>query len=43
MIRAVGTYHPRKKMSLGENLAESHAYDLIRDSGETLGDSEKSR
>ena len=31
----------RKKTSLEESLAESHAYNLIQDSGETLGDREK--
>ena len=31
-----------KKTSLGETLAESHAYSPIRDSGETLGEREKS-
>ena len=35
--------NPRKKMSLGENLAESHAYNPIQDSGETFGEREKSR
>ena len=34
---------PRKKTSLGESLAESYAYNLIRESGETLGEREKSR
>ena len=34
---------PRKKMNLGESPAESHAYNPIRDSGETLGEREKSR
>ena len=32
-----------KKTSLGESLAESHAYNPIGDSGETLGEREKSR
>ena len=32
-----------KKTSLGESLAESHAYNPIRDSGERLGEREKSR
>ena len=34
---------PRKKTSLGKSLAKSRAYNLIRDSGETLGEREKSR
>ena len=38
-----GTPHPRKKTSLGESLVESHAYNPIRDSGETLGEREKFR
>ena len=33
---------PRKITSLGESLAESHAYNPIRDSGETLGEREVS-
>ena len=36
------TTDPRKKTSLGESLAESHAYKPSRDSGETLGEREKS-
>ena len=37
-------YGPRvKKTSLGESLEESHAYNPIRDPGETLGEREKSR
>ena len=32
-----------KKTSLGESLAKGHAYNPIRDSGETLGEREKSR
>ena len=31
-----------KKTSLGESLAKSHAYNPIRDCGETLGEREKS-
>ena len=31
---------PRKKTSLEQSLAESHAYNPIRDSGETLGERE---
>ena len=34
---------PRKKTSLGESLAKSYAYNPIRDSGETLGEREKTR
>ena len=34
---------PRKKTSLRESLAESYAYNPIRDSGKTLGEREKSR
>ena len=34
---------PRKKTSLVESLAESHAYNPIRDSGEMLGERETSR
>ena len=30
-------------MSLGESLAESHAYNPIRDSGETLGETFRAR
>ena len=37
------TTNPRKKASLGESLAESHAYNPIRDSGETLDEREKFR
>ena len=36
-------HFPRKKTSLGERLAQSHAYNPIRDSGETRGEREKSR
>ena len=36
-------WSPRKKTSLGESLAESHSYNPIRDSGETLDEHEKSR
>ena len=34
---------PSKQTSLGESLAKSRAYNLIRDSRETLGEREKSR
>ena len=34
--------HPRRKASLEESFAESHAYNPIRDSGEMLGKGEKS-
>ena len=37
------TAHPRKKTSHGESLAESHACNPIRDSGETLSECKKSR
>ena len=38
-----GALDPRKRTSLRESLAESHAYHPIRDSGETLGERETSR
>ena len=34
---------PRENISLGEILAARHAYNPIQDSGETLGEREKSR
>ena len=36
------TIYIHRKKVLGENLAESHAYNPIRDSGQTLGEREKS-